>query len=73
MPKREEFEIEIDKSGETKVHLRGIKGKACLKYTEFLEQIIGKIKSQELTSEYYEPDLDVEIKDTLHQKRTLDE
>ena len=71
MPRREEFEIEIDKSGETKIHLKGIKGKACLEYTKFLEQIIGKIKSQELTSEYYEPDLDVEIKDTLRQKKTL--
>ena len=70
MPKREEVEIEIDKSGETKVHFKGMKGKACLEYAKFLEQIIGKIKSQELTSEYYEPDLDVEIKDTLHQKRT---
>ena len=70
MPRREEFEIEIDKSGETKVHLRGIKGKACLEYAKFLEQIIGKIKSQELTSEHYEPDLDVEIKDTLRQKKT---
>lgn len=72
MPRREEFEIEIDKSGETKIHLKGIKGKACLEYTKLLEQIIGKIKSQELTSEYYEPELDVEIKDTLHQKRTPD-
>jgi len=73
MPRREEFEIEIDKSGETKVHLKGIKGKACLGYAKFLEQIIGKIKSQELTSEYYEPELDVEIKDALHQKITPDE
>jgi hypothetical protein len=73
MPKREEFEIEIDKSGETKVHLKGIKGKACLEYAKFLEEIIGKIKSQELTSEYYEPGFDVEIKDTLHQKITPDE
>ena len=72
MPRREELEIEIDKSGETKIHLKGIKGKACLEYTKFLEQIIGKIKSQELTSEYYEPELDVEIKDTLHQKRIPD-
>jgi len=73
MPKREEVEIEIDKSGETKIHIKGIKGKSCLEYAKFLEQIIGKIKSQELTSEYYEPGLDVEIKDTLHQKRTLGE
>ena len=73
MPKREEVDIEIDKSGETKIHIKGIKGKACLEYAKFLEQVIGKIKSQELTSEYYEPDLDVEIKDTLHQKRTLGE
>jgi hypothetical protein len=70
MPKREELEIEIDASGETKVHIKGVKGKACMEYTKLLEQVIGKIKKQDLTSEYYEPPADVEIVPSAHRKTT---
>jgi hypothetical protein len=52
-----EVEITIDKSGEVKVHIKGAKGKACLEYAKWLTLIVGKVKSQELTSEYYEPEV----------------
>jgi hypothetical protein len=52
-----EVEITISKTGEVKVHVRGAKGKACLDYVKWLQQIVGKVKSQTLTSEYYEPDV----------------
>jgi len=68
MPGKEEFEIEIDMSGETRVHIKGIKGKACLEYAKMLEQIVGKMKQQDLTNEYYEPPLDVEITPAFRRK-----
>jgi hypothetical protein len=52
-----EVEITIDKSGEVRVHVKGAKGKACLEYAKWLTEIVGKVKSQELTSEYYEPEV----------------
>jgi len=56
-----DIEIEISKTGEVKVLIKGVKGKGCLKYAEFLTQIVGEVKSQRLTSEYYEPDEDAKI------------
>jgi len=64
-----DVEIEIGKNGEVKVHVKGVKGKACLKYAEFLAQIVGKVKSQQLTSEYYEPETKVKI--NLEQKQEI--
>ena len=55
MPQHD-IEIEIRKNGEVKVHIKGVKGKACLAYAKFLQQIVGRVKSQQLTSKYYEPD-----------------
>ncbi len=63
-----EMEITISKTGEIKVHIKGAKGKRCLQYAEWLKQVVGKIKDQKLTSEYYEPEvksrinLDVDLK-----------
>jgi hypothetical protein len=61
-----EVEITISKTGEVKVHIKGVKGKACLEYTEWLKNIIGPVKDQKLTSEYYEPDVKSRI--NLHQE-----
>ena len=51
-----DIEIIIGKTGEVKVHIKGIKGKSCMKFGAFLADLVGKIKSQHMTSEYYEPD-----------------
>lgn len=56
-----EVEITITKSGEVKVHIKGVKGKGCLEYAEWLAQVVGKVKDQKLTSEYYEPETKVRI------------
>ena len=53
---RHEIEIEIRKDGQVRVHIKGAKGKSCLTYARLLQEIVGKLKDQRLTSEYYEPD-----------------
>jgi len=55
MPQRD-VEISISRTGEVKVHIKGYKGKACTKIGAFLAGIVGKVKSEQLTSEYYEPE-----------------
>jgi hypothetical protein len=55
MPERE-FEITIGKTGEVELHCKGFKGRACLEAVKMFEKIVGEIKSQEATSEFYEPD-----------------
>lgn len=65
MPKHE-VEITISKAGEVKVHVKGVKGKACLEYAEWLAEVVGRVKSTLLTSEYYEPEVKTRI--DLHQE-----
>ena len=48
--------------------MKGAKGKACVPYAEFLKQIVGKVVSQEFTSEYYEPESEVKVKPLLRQE-----
>ncbi len=56
-----DVEITITKSGEVKVHVKGVKGKGCMEYAEWLAEIVGKIKDKQLTSEYYEPETKAKI------------
>lgn len=56
-----DVEIIITKSGEVKVHVKGVKGKGCMEYAEWLADIVGKIKDKQLTSEYYEPETKAKI------------
>ncbi len=65
MPKHE-VEITISKTGEVRVHVKGVKGKACLEYAEWLAEVVGRVKSTLLTSEYYEPEVKTRI--DLHQE-----
>lgn len=55
MPQRE-FEITIAPDGNVQVHIKGYKGKSCLEALRMFEQVVGKIKSQHETNEYYEPE-----------------
>jgi hypothetical protein len=49
------IQIEISPTGEVSFTVNGVKGKACLDETKFLEEALGDtIESRELTSEYYE-------------------
>ena len=56
-----DVEITISKTGEVKVHIKGAKGKSCMVYSKWLTELIGKVKNQELTSEYYEPEIKARI------------
>lgn len=55
-----EFEITIAKNGEVELHAKGFKGRACLDAVKMFEQIVGEIKSQAQTSEFYEPEEQVQ-------------
>jgi len=55
MPHRE-FDITIAANGEVELHVQGYKGKACLEAVKLFEQIVGEMKSQRETSEFYEPE-----------------
>lgn len=66
-----EVEIIITKTGEVKVHVEGVKGKGCLEYAKWLSKIVGKVKDQKMTSEYYEPEIKTKI--NLHEQLKTEE
>ena len=55
MPQRE-FDLTIAADGSVQVHVKGYKGKSCLEAMRMFEQIVGELKQQRETSEFYEPD-----------------
>jgi hypothetical protein len=55
MPQRE-FDISIGADGNVELHVKGYKGKGCLEAMKMFEKIVGELKSQRETSEFYEPD-----------------
>ena len=55
MPQRE-FDITIGKTGEVELHVKGFKGRACMDVVKVFEEIVGEMKSQQQTSEFYEPE-----------------
>ncbi len=61
MPPRE-FDITIAPNGEVKLHIQGYKGKSCLEVVKLFEQIVGEVKSQQPTSELYEPEEQVRFR-----------
>ncbi len=60
-----DVEITISPTADVKVHVKGAKGKACLEYAKWLTRVIGKVKEQQMTSEFYEPEAKARI--DLHQ------
>jgi len=57
-----DIEITISKTGEVRVHVKGAKGKSCMEYAKWLTKVIGTVKDQKQTSEFYEPDEKSRIK-----------
>ena len=55
MPQRE-FEITIGPNGSVELHVKGYKGKSCLEAMKMFEQIVGELRSEQKTSEFYEPE-----------------
>jgi hypothetical protein len=60
MPQRE-FDITIAPDGGVEVHVKGYKGKSCLEVMKMFEQVVGELKSRNETSEFYEPDEQVQL------------
>ena len=56
-----EFEITIAPDGGVEVHIKGYKGKSCLEVMKMFEHVVGELKSQNQTSEFYEPDEQVQL------------
>jgi hypothetical protein len=71
MPPAEELEIEIDPTGRVMVTTKGIKGPACLAYRKLLQEILGEVVEQRLTSGYYEKPPGVSIAPAAHARRRL--
>lgn len=61
MAKKRELEISIAPDGTVQVHVSGFPGKQCLKVKQLLEEVVGPLQSQRLTSEYYEPETETHI------------
>ena len=55
MPERQ-FEITIGADGNVELHVQGYKGKSCLEAMRMFEEIVGELKAQRETSEFYEPE-----------------
>jgi len=60
MPQRE-FNITIAPDGNVQVHIQGYKGKSCLEVMKMFEQVVGELQSRRETSEFYEPDEQVQL------------
>ena len=51
----QEINVFIEKDGQVRIEVRGVKGKSCLDLTAALEQALGgQIESREMTAESYE-------------------
>lgn len=51
----QEIEVTIDKKGQVKIHVRGLKGKQCLDLTKSLELALGsQVIAREMTAEAQE-------------------
>jgi hypothetical protein len=61
MPQRE-FDITIGANGSVEVHVKGYKGKSCSEAVKLFEQIVGEIQSEQKTSEFYEPEEQVQFR-----------
>lgn len=62
----QEIEVTINKNGQVEIHVRGVKGDACLDLTQSLEAALGgEVILREMTPEAQEPP-DTPIDDTLN-------
>lgn len=65
----QEIEVTIDKKGQVKVHVRGVKGKACLDLTKDLEIALGaQVITRELTPEAQDEGSGSKIDQTVQSK-----
>lgn len=48
-----EIVVDVSDQGEVRIETRGFTGKACLKESQFLKDLLGKELLQQLTPAYY--------------------
>lgn len=51
-----EFDITIGADGGVEVHVKGYKGRSCSEAVKLFGKIVGELKAEQMTSEFYEPD-----------------
>lgn len=61
MPQRE-FDITIEADGSVEVHVTGYKGRSCSEAVKLFEKIVGEIRAEQKTSEFYEPEEQVQYR-----------
>lgn len=66
---QEELEIEISPNGQVTVKTIGIKGPKCIDYAELVARIVGQEESRQLTSEYYEAEVQAHAYQQSQQRR----
>ena len=54
MATKHEIEVVISPDGQVKLDVKGMKGPSCLPGVKKLADAVGELKSQDLTSEFYE-------------------
>jgi len=51
----QEIDVFIEKDGQVRIEVRGVKGESCLELTAALEEALGgQVESREMTGEAYE-------------------
>jgi hypothetical protein len=65
MPQRE-FEITIGADGRVEVQVKGYKGRSCTEAVKLFEKIVGEIRAEQKTSEFYEPEELVQFRIDQH-------
>jgi len=66
----QEIEVFIDKDGQMRVQVRGVKGDACLDLTRSLEEALGgQVIAREMTPEALETNPEI-VKDRLKMKKS---
>ncbi len=65
MAVKREFEVVIGEDGEIQIAVKGVKGKKCMAFTEFLEKELGQVADREHTAEYFMPEGDL-----VHEKQS---
>lgn len=51
-----ELDIKIATDGTVELHIKGVKGKACLETAELFKKLVGPQTTKKLTGEFYEPE-----------------
>lgn len=68
----EKIQIRILKDGSIEAVTNGIKGKKCVDYISILENLLeAETVKSSYTSEYYEPELDIQLDRTIQETDTI--